>query len=168
MGILNQFHGGWCLSESPFPPPNPIPVKTFNQDKKKKRCLLRQKGATMSASTKGLCVTGWGESSTSLWWWWYREEGVRVGGGGGGMNQEGRGVAVIRSLRGGTRSVVEALSLRIRAECPPHPHPPPKIEEGPPREHLHGQAHTTHIHTQVRECVSVTCGWVWSYLRSRK
>lgn len=75
------------------------------------------------------------------------------------MNQEGRGVAVIRSLRGGTSSVVEALSLRIRAECPP-PYPPPKIEEGPPREHLHGQAHTTHIHTQVRDRVRECDLWL--------
>lgn len=44
---------------------------------------------------------------------------------GGGENQRvepgGKGCAIIRSLRGGMRSVVETLSLRIRAEPPNSP-----------------------------------------------
>lgn len=39
-------------------------------------------------------------------------------GGGLGVEPGGKGCAVIRSLRGGMRSVVGSLSLRIRAE--PH------------------------------------------------
>lgn len=44
---------------------------------------------------------------------------------GGGENQRvepgGKGCAIIRSLRGGMRSVVETLSLRIQAEPPNSP-----------------------------------------------
>lgn len=52
-------------------------------------------------------------------------------GGGGGQRVEpgGKGCAIIRSLRGGMHSVVEALSLRIQAE------PPNRGRTG--REHLY-------------------------------
>lgn len=44
-------------------------------------------------------------------------------GGGGNWRVEpgGKGCAIIRSLRGGMHSVVETLSLRIRAEPPNSP-----------------------------------------------
>ena len=72
------------------------------------------------------------------------------GKGGGGENWRvepgGKGCAIIRSLRGGMHSVVETLSLRIRAEPPTSP----VATEGGLRENIF----TSQI--QVRKCSSVT------------
>lgn len=66
-----------------------------------------------------------------------------MGGGGQWVEPGGKGCAIIRSLRGGMQSVVEALSLRIQAEPPDR-----------------GRTDREHTHPQVRECSSVTCAGV--------
>lgn len=112
--------------------------------KTKMRLLLRQKGATTSVSTKGLCVTGWGNppspqhASVMMRTVIYR--GRDGGGGVQRVEPGGKGCAIIRSLRGGMRSVAEALSLRIQAE------PPNRGRTD--REHLYD----THTGKRVLEC----------------
>lgn len=81
------------------------------------------RGATTYVSTKGLCVTGRGNppslhhASVMMQMVLHRGRDGRVG-----ENRRvepgGKGCAIIRSLRGGMRSVVETLSLRIQAEPP--------------------------------------------------
>ncbi len=75
-------------------------------------------------SVQGLCVTGWGNPPLSPALVYddvngdirEREEGENWR-----VEPGGKGCAIIRSLRGGMCSVVETLSLRIRAEPPNSP-----------------------------------------------
>lgn len=80
--------------------------------------------ATACVSVRGLCVTEWGNPPLALALLYGDVQGK---GGREGENWRvepgGKGCAVIRSLRGGMHSVVETLSLRIRAEPPNSPAP---------------------------------------------
>lgn len=72
-------------------------------------------------SVRGLCVTEWGNPPLSLALLYGDVTGEGRGGENWRVEPGGKGCAIIRSLRGGMRSVVETLSLRIRAEPPKSP-----------------------------------------------